>query len=60
MIEFYFLGILAVLGIISSASEEYTVKTWTGWICFSFLSWLGLMFLYVVNNIIRNDGKGMD
>ena len=53
IIEFYFLGVLAVLGVISSASEEYTVRTWVGWICFSFLSWLGLIFLYIVNVIMR-------
>lgn len=50
MIEsIYILGVLAVIGILSSASDTFTKKQWITAILFSLLSWLGIIILLIVN-----------
>ena len=45
----YILGVLAVIGILTSASDTFNKKQWITAILFSLLSWLGIIILIIIN-----------
>ena len=47
----YILGVLAVIGILTSASDTFNKKQWITAILFSLLSWLGIIILLIISYI---------